>query len=144
MVVRSSPLDRLIALLQQSLSPEDVRAIVDDYEQRSSHKKEIHTAQEKSLYERLVDKAGNAHEVRLLVLHAIYHKDIMGLLQLIFEYRPDLQPPAQALGFENTSLIRAYLVALLKEQSGVKTGGAEALPSHYRIREAAGVWSEVS
>lgn len=140
----SSPLDKLIALLQQRLSPEDIHVIADDYGERSKHEEKNYSAQKKSLSERLVDKAGDAPVVRLLVLHAMYHKDVMGLLHLIFKYRPDLQQPVHALGFERTSLIRAYLVALLKEMSGVKASIAEPLALQYRVREPAGTWSEVS
>jgi len=93
--------------LREHLVPEDIRIIADDYGERSGH--------EGSLYDQLVDRAGVQQAVRVLVLHAVARKDVMGLVLLIAEHYPALQETLRSLGFETTELTRSYLAALQQE-----------------------------
>lgn len=98
---------RLMSLLGEHLSPEDIRIIADDYGERSGH--------EGSLYDQLIDRASVQQVVRVLVLQADARSDVMGLVRLIAEHYPALQETLRSLGFETAALIQSYQAALQPE-----------------------------
>src|SRR6266567_8704779 len=119
---------RLIALLRERLSSEDMRLIAEDYGE--------HCGSEKSLYDQLEAKAGEVDLIpRLLVLHAIHRKNLMLLVRVISERCPDLRKALRSFGFEQSTLVKDYLVALRQELGDTEDGGAVSSDTLYVIRK---------
>ena len=119
---------QLMSLLREHLSPEDISMIADKYGERSGH--------EGSLYDQLIDRAGVQQLVRVLVLHAVVSRDVMGLVRLIVEHYPVLQETLRSHGFETAELTRSYLAALQPEIKHSKGGEAQPETLRYFIRHA--------
>jgi len=126
---------QLMNLLREHLSPEDIGIIADEYGERSGHKG--------SLYDQLMDRAGVQQVVRLLVLHAVARRDVMGLVRVVFEYRVNLQQVINASGFEQSSLIQTYLMMLQDEVDSFKKNVAELPNLRYMIKASGFSWTEV-
>ncbi len=126
---------QLMNLLREHLSPEDIGIIADEYGERSGHKG--------SLYDQLIDRAGVQQVVRLLVLHAVARRDVMGLVRVVFEYRVNLQQVINASGFEHSSLIQTYLMMLQDEVDSFKKNVAELPTLRYMIKASGFSWTEV-
>ncbi len=118
---------QLMHFLREHLTPEDMHIIADDYGKRNGHKE--------SLYDLLVDRAGVQQVVRVLVLHAVARRDVMGLVHLVTKHYLGLQERLDALGFATTALTQSYLATLQQEIQHTKEHEVQPEMLHYFTKQ---------
>jgi HEAT repeat protein len=119
--------EQLIHFLREHLLPDNIHIIADDYGERNGHWE--------SLYDQLVKRAGIQQVPRVLVLHAVVRRDVMGLVHLITGHYPELQEKLHTLGFETMALTQSYLATLQQEIQHAKEREVQPETFHYFISQ---------